>query len=1485
MSDYEDIMDLLGPSVAPFEPSSQGVSRPAPPTVRDTTSEANVWLPTSVAAHYKEYDRSGRAVDELEEQIRQQGLLTPIRISTDGEVAVVHEGNHRLQVADRLGIREVPVIVTLDSRVVSNGGRVTPLEPVLASWVDANRGSLRSFWGHRTALSAEDRVSVAEEVMERAGHAGRTFVVPVARRRDAEPLGMDPIELQREYSREAEQYVAQVLGRPGIKVEPMHWDLRNGGGQALTDGMNYIGLAGESTNELTLLHEIAHIILRTSEGRGGHGPEFQKVVHQLYAEQLGQAAADTFAGIVWPEGVTARIASSDIIARGFKFDEVGFELAQKYMNGTMTGRDILQEIERKWGSVGIWWGSIGPSGDDFYGSASDAQDYAGWAGDGSIEHRWEDMLRLTGGEVDSSEWMDAEIRVVLVAKKPMRDYGMWNPTTENGEGSMWESTSYFEHGERLELVEIQYAADREGDIWESEAVGGLTVTAQQKLGYSISELPNVGPTPDSYWGEGGCGYLAIAFQQLVPELKIAVEWDRRDHTVNHAWVYGGGKFFDYMGTETGGPEAWSPYFSGGEVEFDVDPQEIASSMGFSWSPSSPWENDMVFEASQVIERHWGLYVPEDDFDTYASRTAGTYTYYHNTSNPAFVPDPGYEPNKMYLDAPEGPGLYVTDNEEDWTRFNSGYAIQTPGLRATFTTDKPLQDYPGVVYSPGGIGQTQYWVPAEVMSELNYQGLHEITSSRTAGTEDAPGPVYRGLNVSVLDYDEQQDLAEWANANAFSLYDYQLAEPNYELVYKVLDRLDSRGLGRHWSKDYDVAADFARDQGDGIQLILIGDWDGNGVDTREFHRGYDDVLRPSNLEHEKEVTLLPGSRITLVGMDVVNEDGFTHNIPVPNLMVTAGRTAGDYFMQHRPAGPDYGGQMHDVSDFFPDIETLPTRMYDFGEPGSQGSIRQIIDAQGNPSKSVTIYRAVPKGADPVIRDGDWVTISREYAEQHGMSNVNGVYDILSATVQAQDIWTDGNSVNEFGYWGPELRTARTYTASVEDGSEFLRTPGAKIDWTPAEAPFDGIWFGFNGRDQTFASYFHAGIYDEEDYLLSKAWSDERIAKLQWTPSGEVAIIWTKMDYRRIGLATALFNWTKANIFPGLQHSNDMTSSGYEWAKSMGHDPEDWELMRTLPHYAASAGKLYRGVRIDLGVDLSLAQPGSSIETVGQELQLGPLVLDALSQQGGLGTHWSTRPEIAERFALESSGNGGGTPVLVTVDWDGSGEDLERTDTGGTWTDEAEVTLLPGTPITVTSIILGSSFSNGIEILHSDRYLGYASDFAAAGLPVPQGGPQRRTAEWQPWHSDDQEEAQEIAHGTTIYRGMKVVLSDADLEQIRRWQQIPLVEEERGQHFNIGPFLLERLEPLGIHWTTKRRIAEISAMQGGGYGGSGIIIEAEYNGGQDLRGTAYHTTDWSSEEEITMLPGAQVRVTKVFLTGIDERKNLLREPRLITAKEER
>jgi hypothetical protein len=47
-------------------------------------------------------------------------------------------------------------------------------------------------------------------------------------------------------------------------------------------------------------------------------------------------------------------------------------------------------------------------------------------------------------------------------------------------------------------------------------------------------------------------------------------------------------------------------------------------------------------------------------------------------------------------------------------------------------------------------------------------------------------------------------------------------------------------------------------------------------------------------------------------------------------------------------------------------------------------------------------------------GDWVTPVRGYAVDHGRSVLRGDYKIVSKTVKAKDLYTDGNSPYEFGY---------------------------------------------------------------------------------------------------------------------------------------------------------------------------------------------------------------------------------------------------------------------------------------------------------------------------------------------------------------------------------------------------------------------------------------------------------------------------------------
>ena len=53
--------------------------------------------------------------------------------------------------------------------------------------------------------------------------------------------------------------------------------------------------------------------------------------------------------------------------------------------------------------------------------------------------------------------------------------------------------------------------------------------------------------------------------------------------------------------------------------------------------------------------------------------------------------------------------------------------------------------------------------------------------------------------------------------------------------------------------------------------------------------------------------------------------------------------------------------------------------------------------------------------PKINKGDWVTIDLAYAKEHGQSHLNNQYKVITKTVKAKDIYTDGNSIMEWGYY--------------------------------------------------------------------------------------------------------------------------------------------------------------------------------------------------------------------------------------------------------------------------------------------------------------------------------------------------------------------------------------------------------------------------------------------------------------------------------------
>jgi len=52
--------------------------------------------------------------------------------------------------------------------------------------------------------------------------------------------------------------------------------------------------------------------------------------------------------------------------------------------------------------------------------------------------------------------------------------------------------------------------------------------------------------------------------------------------------------------------------------------------------------------------------------------------------------------------------------------------------------------------------------------------------------------------------------------------------------------------------------------------------------------------------------------------------------------------------------------------------------------------------------------------PSINSGDWVTVNKQYAKEHGESALGGNYKILSQKVPAKKLFTNADSIHEFGY---------------------------------------------------------------------------------------------------------------------------------------------------------------------------------------------------------------------------------------------------------------------------------------------------------------------------------------------------------------------------------------------------------------------------------------------------------------------------------------
>lgn len=177
---------------------------------------------------------------------------------------------------------------------------------------------------------------------------------------------------------------------------------------------------------------------------------------------------------------------------------------------------------------------------------------------------------------------------------------------------------------------------------------------------------------------------------------------------------------------------------------------------------------------------------------------------------------------------------------------------------------------------------------------------------------------------------------------------------------------------------------------------------------------------------------------------------------------------NYRGAHTAPSPNYGAPGHDLTEMYPDDIYGPNGARYYGHGGfplgekgiDQETINILNTVRGKPDKIVTIYRAVPKDIKE-INPGDWVTVNKKYAKFHGKNWLDNNFTVLSKKVPAREIYTDGNSIHEFG-WNPQTNVSPSQTKSPEFKKWFKKSKAVDENGKP-EVLYHGTTQSFDVFD--------------------------------------------------------------------------------------------------------------------------------------------------------------------------------------------------------------------------------------------------------------------------------------------------------------------------------------------------------------------------------------------------------------------------------------
>lgn len=155
----------------------------------------------------------------------------------------------------------------------------------------------------------------------------------------------------------------------------------------------------------------------------------------------------------------------------------------------------------------------------------------------------------------------------------------------------------------------------------------------------------------------------------------------------------------------------------------------------------------------------------------------------------------------------------------------------------------------------------------------------------------------------------------------------------------------------------------------------------------------------------------------------------------------------YRGEHQAPGPEDGAPLWDLRGIYPDDVYGPmgARYYGAGEDYDWEAFAIVQSARGRRDMPVVAYRAVPKNVKGGTHEGDWVTIVRQYAKDHGENALRGDYRIIRKRVYARDLFTNGDSIHEWGYF------PQSFVSKSERDPQWERWPG-KTNPAPEHGPW-------------------------------------------------------------------------------------------------------------------------------------------------------------------------------------------------------------------------------------------------------------------------------------------------------------------------------------------------------------------------------------------------------------------------------------------------